>query len=69
MGLWHGIEPHYIIYGLYHGCLLVGYDVFSRWNRERKLWGDGPLWRAASVLVTVHVVCFGFLIFSGYMGV
>jgi membrane protein involved in D-alanine export len=69
MGLWHGIEPHYIIYGLYHACLLVGYDVFSRWNKERKLWGDGPLWRAAGVLVTVHAVCFGFLIFSGYLGV
>jgi membrane protein involved in D-alanine export len=69
MGLWHGIEPHYIIYGLYHACLLVAYDVFSKWNRERKLWGDGPLWRAAGVLVTVHFVCFGFLIFSGYLGV
>jgi membrane protein involved in D-alanine export len=68
MGLWHGIERHYIIYGLYHACLLVGYDIFSRWNKQHKLWGNGPLWRAASVLLTFHIVCFGFLIFSGYLG-
>jgi membrane protein involved in D-alanine export len=68
MGLWHGIEPNYIIYGLYHACLLTGYDVFSRWNRRRKLWGDGPLWRVVAILVTVHLVCFGFLIFSGELG-
>ena len=47
MGLWHGIEPYYLLYGLYHGTLLVGHDVFTRWNKPRRVWGDGPLWRAA----------------------
>ena len=68
MGLWHGVEPHYIIYGLYHACLLVGYDIFSRWNKTHKLWGTSVRWRVASTLLTVHLVCFGFLIFSGYLG-
>ena len=68
MGLWHGAEPRYLIYGLYHGALLVGYEAFSRWNRQRKLWGDGPLWRAAGTVLTVQVVCFGFLVFSGRLG-
>ena len=65
MGLWHGIEPYYLLYGLYHGTLLVGHDLFTRWNKPRRVWGSGPLWRAAGTLVTFHVVCLGFLLFSG----
>jgi membrane protein involved in D-alanine export len=68
MGLWHGTALHYLVYGLYHAALLVGHDLFVRWNKQRKLWGDGPLWRAAGVAVTFHLVCFGFLIFSGHLG-
>jgi membrane protein involved in D-alanine export len=68
MGLWHGIEPHYIIYGLYQATLLSGFHVFSNWNKERQRWRDGPLWRAAAVLITFHFVAFGLLIFSGRIG-
>ena len=68
MGLWHGTAANYILYGLYHGTLLAGHDAFSRWNKQRKLWGDGQLWNAASVLVTFNCVCFGFLLFSGHLG-
>ena len=68
MGLWHGIEPYYLLYGLYHGILLAGHDVFTRWNARRRVWGTGPLWRAAGTLVTFHMVCLGFLLFSGRIG-
>jgi membrane protein involved in D-alanine export len=68
MGLWHGIEPYYLLYGVYHGALLVGHDVFTRWNKQRRAWGDGPLWRAAGTVVTFHLVCLGFLLFSGRIG-
>ena len=68
MGLWHGIEPYYLLYGLYHGTLLVGYELFTRWNKPRRVWGNGPLWRAAGILVTFHLVCLGFLLFSGRIG-
>jgi membrane protein involved in D-alanine export len=68
MGLWHGTEAYYLLYGLYHGALLTGYDVFVRWNKPRKLWGDGPLWRAAGTLITLNLVCFGLLLFSGHIG-
>ncbi len=69
MGLWHGVEPQYIGYGLYHGALLTGHDIFSRWNKTHQLWGDGLVWRAAGILLTVQAVCFGFLIFSGHLNV
>ncbi len=65
MGLWHGIELHYIVYGVYHAGLLMLYDLFARWNKRRQLWRTGRVWRLASMVVTGHFVCFGFLIFSG----
>jgi membrane protein involved in D-alanine export len=68
MGLWHGTELHYIIYGLYQACLLTLYDLFSRWNKQRQLWRTGRAWRLASIVVTFHFVCFGFFIFSGRLG-
>ena len=68
MGLWHGAAWHYIIYGLYHGALLTGHNVFSRWNKQRQVFNDGFVWRAASILITFNLVCFGLLIFSGRLG-
>lgn len=29
MGAWHGLEPHYIIYGLYQATLLSAFHIFS----------------------------------------
>lgn len=67
MGLWHGAALHYVLYGLYHGALLSSHEAFARWNKRRKLWGDGPLWHAAGVFLTFHCVCLGFLLFSGHL--
>jgi hypothetical protein len=47
---------------------LVGFELFIRWNKPRRLWGNGPLWRAAGTLITFHLVCLGFLLFSGRIG-
>ena len=66
MGLWHGFQLHYIFYGLYHATILSGFDIFSRWNKIHRAWGDSLPWRIASVLLTFQVVCFGLLIFSGH---
>jgi len=30
MGFWHGLALHYIVYGLFHGALLVGTDLYHR---------------------------------------
>ena len=70
MGFWHGTEAHYLIYGLYHACLITGHDMFAHWNRphpesEPRVWGNSLPWQIAGILVTSHVVAFGFLIFSG----
>jgi membrane protein involved in D-alanine export len=65
MGLWHGFQPQYIIYGLYHATLLTGHDVFSRWNKQHNVWGESWRWRGLGIVLTSQAVCFGFLIFSG----
>jgi membrane protein involved in D-alanine export len=68
MGLWHGIEPHFIIYGVYQATLLSAFHIFSEWSKLRAWPTNGPLWRAGAVFATFHFVCFGLLIFSGRLG-
>ena len=70
MGFWHGTELHYLLYGLYHACLITAHDIFARWNQPRhdaptRVWGHSLGWNVAGALVTFQAVCFGFLIFSG----
>ena len=65
MGIWHGPEARYLIYGAYHATLLCGYDAFARWNKQTKRWPDTPAIRWLNIAITFHAVCFGLLIFSG----
>ena len=70
MGFWHGTQVHYLVYGLYHACLITGHDLFAHWNRPHpeqppRVWGDSLGWQIAGILLTSHLVAFGFLIFSG----
>jgi membrane protein involved in D-alanine export len=66
MALWHGFEPHYIVYGFYHGTLFVAHDIISRRARQRG-WSDKLPWRIAGIFTTFNVVCFGLLLFSGHL--
>jgi membrane protein involved in D-alanine export len=68
MGLWHGTAAHYLLYGLYHAALCIGYDLFRRFNKLKQIWGTGMLWKLISIFITFHFVCFGFLLFSGRLG-
>src|SRR5205823_2911840 len=68
MGLWHGIEPRYILYGLYMATLLSAFHIFSSWKRVHHYWREGRLWNALAVFITFNAVCFGLLIFSGHIG-
>lgn len=69
MGIWHGTQLQYIIYGLYHAALMISYDFLDRKNKAWKFWGKGPFWDGLAILVTLHFVLFGFLIFSGRLGI
>ena len=65
MGIWHGWEWYYIVYGLYHATILSGYDYFARWNKKRNWFTGGLRWRIGNTLLTFHFVAFGLLLFSG----
>lgn len=65
MGVWHGTQPQYVLYGLYHAGLMIGFDYLDRKNKTGKFWGSGPIWDLMAVVVTFNFVMFGFLIFSG----
>jgi membrane protein involved in D-alanine export len=65
MGVWHGLCWDYLLYGLYHGVLLALTERYQRtsWYKghRNQVWYKGVSW-----FVTLNLVMFGFLIFSGY---
>jgi membrane protein involved in D-alanine export len=67
MGVWHGLERHFIAYGLYHGLLQIAHDHFKRWNKKARLIVETKWSRALGTALTFQLVCFGFLIFSGHL--
>jgi membrane protein involved in D-alanine export len=67
MGAWHGLTPHYLVYGLYQAAMLVVSDLIGRWNHQGRFIPDTPLSQAASIFATFNLFCFGLLIFSGHL--
>lgn len=67
MGLWHGTQANYIIYGLYQAALLILTDFVerkSKWYKNSLRTGKHDI---LFTILTFHLICFGFLIFSGYI--
>jgi alginate O-acetyltransferase complex protein AlgI len=76
-GLWHGAEWHYVVWGLYHGVLLVLYRLWRTIVRPRTLGrfdetesAGGHIWRrtallrrAGSVALTFALVTVGWGLF------
>ena len=65
MGVWHGLQPQYLLYGVYHSalmCLNEVLDLHCKSFRSFKTHGAGQV---VCVLVTFHLFSFGLLIFSG----
>ncbi len=67
MGIWHGINFWYIVYGLYHGVILAIVEIYQKKssfykNNKNKKW-----YIALSWFINLNIVMFGFLIFSGYL--
>lgn len=67
MGFWHGTELHYIVYGLFHALLLIFTDLFERKSKFYKANSKKEIFNIVSTFITFNIVCFGFLIFSGYL--
>lgn len=65
MGIWHGTEPYYIAYGLYHGMLLSVTEVYQKKSKFHKKHKKEKWYRFVSGVITFNLVMFGFFIFSG----
>ena len=65
MGIWHGTQWHYIVYGLYMALMMVGFEFLERLNKQKHFWGEGKAWDMLARFFTLQFICFGLLIFSG----
>jgi D-alanyl-lipoteichoic acid acyltransferase DltB (MBOAT superfamily) len=63
-GLWHGAAWTFIIWGIYHGLLLIAYRAVEGGHAVRRfVSGAGIVTRAVSWAVMFHITCYGWLIF------
>jgi D-alanyl-lipoteichoic acid acyltransferase DltB (MBOAT superfamily) len=64
-GLWHGASVRFLIWGAIHGISLAVHKFvmgrFSSFKQSGELMN--PLRRVIGVLITFHVVCFGWIFF------
>ncbi|MBE6042592.1 MAG: D-alanyl-lipoteichoic acid biosynthesis protein DltB [Clostridiales bacterium] len=65
MGCWHGLEPQYILYGLYHGVLMTGFEIFRKKSKFYKKHKKEKWFGFISWFITLHLVLVGFFLFSG----
>jgi alginate O-acetyltransferase complex protein AlgI len=65
-GLWHGAGVLFILWGAWHGLMLILYRIFPiHQYLEAKL---GSLGKFLSILITFHIVCFGWILFRAQLG-
>ena len=67
MGIWHGLEWFYIIYGLYQGGVLVLTDIVQRKSKFYKKHKKEKWFQRTQIVLNFNVACFGLLLFSGYL--
>ncbi|WP_461226097.1 D-alanyl-lipoteichoic acid biosynthesis protein DltB [Lacticaseibacillus suihuaensis] len=68
MGFWHGVTWYYIVYGLFHAAAIIINDYWLRFKKKHRQTLPHNRWtQALAVFITFNVVCFSFLIFSGFL--
>ena len=64
MGFWHGLSWSYVVYGIYHGVLMAGFEWYQKKSKFYKKYKQKTAYKVASWFVTMHLVMIGLLIFS-----
>lgn len=65
MGIWHGLDIYYIMYGVYHGMLLAITEIYQKKSKFHKTYKKEGWYKGMSLFITFNLVMFGFFIFSG----
>ena len=65
-GIWHGAAWTFVLWGAYHGSLLIIYRLVEP-IREKKLakrsLSTNKVWRLVKIIIFFHLTCLGWLIF------
>ncbi len=68
MGFWHGETWYYIAYGLFHGFAIVINDTWLRYKKKHQAHiPHNKFTELFAMFLTFNVVCFSFLLFSGFL--
>ena len=65
MGVWHGLDPHFLVYGAYHGLLMCLNDWMDNNLKGFKKFKNSRWGGLLCAFATFNVIVFGLLIFSG----
>jgi len=60
-GLWHGAGILFVLWGIWHGLMLVLNRLVPFDHYLTKRFGTAGKWMA--VIITFHIVCFGWILF------
>jgi alginate O-acetyltransferase complex protein AlgI len=63
-GLWHGAGILFVLWGVYHGAMLVLYRVVPIDRYLTQVLGTVGRW--ISIVITFHIVCFGWILFRAH---
>lgn len=61
MGLWHGAGMFFVLWGVYHGCILILYSIFPIDKLLKNKFGSTGHW--ASVFIMFIFTLFGWVLF------
>ncbi|QEA52476.1 D-alanyl-lipoteichoic acid biosynthesis protein DltB [Loigolactobacillus coryniformis] len=67
MGFWHGVTWYYIVYGLFHASAIITNDYWLAFKKKHRRLPHNRLTEGIAIFITFNVVCFSFLIFSGFL--
>ncbi|WP_302582854.1 D-alanyl-lipoteichoic acid biosynthesis protein DltB [Lactobacillus intestinalis] len=68
MGFWHGLTWYYIVYGIFHATAICINDAWLRFKKKHKEQiPHNKFTEWFAIFLTFNVVCFSFLIFSGFL--
>jgi alginate O-acetyltransferase complex protein AlgI len=67
LGLWHGATWNFLIYGIYHGCLLIIFHMtgpaINKAIQPKSIFAK-KIWTAIRIFFLFHVIATGFLLFK-----
>ena len=61
-GLWHGARWHFVVWGIYHGVLLIAHRFIAA-RHQAPAETPRPLRKALSMIGMFHLTCLGWILF------